>query len=229
MVSPSLFRLNADGSLDATFRPPPGLGNTTALALGADGKIALITLNAASFPQEYTLVRLNADGSQDAGFTPATFAGENFSNDVSAFVLAVQGDGKMLVAGNFYVSATVDATTLERFNTDGTIDPSFQLPPTGGPTVFNSLLPLANGQLLVGGAVTYRIGQDYVTRDISRLNADGSVDTTYNADTGNTQYAYALTPQPEPVSSSARNGGRKVAGEMINAVLPLRSGQDMRS
>ena len=68
-----LFRLNADGSFDASFQPPAfynasGLGGTiNTMALQPDGKI-LVGGNfqgANSIPKQ-ALMRLNADGSMDA-------------------------------------------------------------------------------------------------------------------------------------------------------------------
>ena len=85
-------RLNADGTLDATF--DPGLyGTVETLAVQADGKIlvggACLSLDGA---HNY-LVRLNADGSLDAGFNPGA--------DYEVNALGMRADGGILVGGLF--------------------------------------------------------------------------------------------------------------------------------
>jgi len=86
--------------------------------------------------------------------------------------LAVQNDGKILAAGTFETAR--GAEVLVRLNADGSLDSSF-LPQ--GPILYcTAILPLNNGQILVGGLAS-SAGDGFVRR----LNADGSVDATFNA------------------------------------------------
>src|SRR5439155_18365694 len=93
----NLVRLNADGTLDATFSPAAGTdAYVLSIAVQSDGKIlvgGLFTLVNGT-PRNY-LARLNADGTLDASFVPGS--GPNYL----VYSLAVQSDGKVLVGGAF--------------------------------------------------------------------------------------------------------------------------------
>jgi hypothetical protein len=94
-----LGRLNADGSIDATFDPgipaTPANLDINALALQTDGKILVggffSTLGGAA--TRNNLGRLNADGSLDTSFDPG-------AND-QVYALAMQADGKIVIGGEF--------------------------------------------------------------------------------------------------------------------------------
>jgi uncharacterized delta-60 repeat protein len=94
-----LFRLNADGSQDQSFFSTLGHKNRTrAIAIQPDGKI-FVGGGVDRSPQDplYFLNRLKTDGSVDTTFSSGI---GSFSNsDVDS--LAMQGDGKLLVGGQF--------------------------------------------------------------------------------------------------------------------------------
>jgi uncharacterized delta-60 repeat protein len=96
-ASPRVARLNADGSVDASFKPGSGPDDLVqSIAVQPDGKILLgggfVTVNGVA---RHGVARLNADGSLDTRF--------NNGAGASGYVwsVAVQPDGKVLVAGAF--------------------------------------------------------------------------------------------------------------------------------
>ena len=93
----------------------------------------------------------------------------------------VQTDGKVLVAGSFTKIDGATRTRLARFNGDGTLDTLF-VPPALTINIV-SLAQQADAKVLVGGDFTSVAGNAQRNRLI-RLNADGSLDTTFNP-TGN--------------------------------------------
>jgi len=108
----------------------------------------------------------------DTGFDPGA------NNTVGS--LAVQADGKILVGGGFTTLGAQTRSYLGRLNADGTVDSGFN-PGAGGTTYqpFVSALALqADGKILVGGSFTALGGQS--RNFIGRLNADGTVDTSFN-------------------------------------------------
>ena len=144
-------RLNADGSVDNSFNPGTN-GHVHAFAVQPDGKIvfggifnrfgptAAITRN--------RIARVNADGSLDTSFDPGA--------NINVYSLALQADGKILVAGYFTAlgGGTGTATPrskIGRINTDGTIDPAFD--PGANNTIFAMALQ-ADGKMLFGGYFT---------------------------------------------------------------------------
>jgi uncharacterized delta-60 repeat protein len=133
------------------------------------------------------LVRLNSDGTEDTAFT--TNLGTGFNDSV--LTIAVQSDGKILVGGGF---TSLNATTrnyLVRLNADGTVDTTFY---TNLGTGFNSLVTAlaiqSDGKILVGGFFT---SLNATTRNyMVRLNADGTVDTTFYTNLGTNAFNNAI-------------------------------------
>jgi uncharacterized delta-60 repeat protein len=165
-----IARLNADGSLDASFNPGAN-GTVYSIAIQADGKIVLggsfTTLGGQT--RNY-IARLNADGTLDAAFNPGAGSW--------VFSLAMQADGKILVGGIFTTLGGQTRNRIARINVDGSLDVSFNPDANGG---INSLAPQPDGKVLVGGGFTTMGGQ---TRNrIARLNADGSLDSGFNPGT----------------------------------------------
>jgi uncharacterized delta-60 repeat protein len=93
---PHIARLNADGSLDASFHAPDGLGtDLRGMALQPDGKIVVggyLNANGSSVP---IIVRLNNDGSLDKSFQVSGATGN------TVWGVRILPDGKILVAGRF--------------------------------------------------------------------------------------------------------------------------------
>ncbi|MCU1288841.1 MAG: hypothetical protein JWN60_1070, partial [Acidobacteria bacterium] len=160
----SLARLNADGSLDATFVPYFTSAQTiNAIAVQPDGKILIGAVNG------ITLRRLNADGSLDATFAPNLDASSSI-NDI--IVLA---NGQILVAGHIVDGEQV-IRRLAVFNQNGSINPVFDLLQPNN--TVNKILQQPDGDILVAGDFT-QIGS--VTRNrIARLTDEGRLDTSFN-------------------------------------------------
>ncbi len=168
-------RLNADGSLDATFVPTgTGLNNDVAdIVVQSDGKILVGgDFTAYNGTTRNYIVRLNADGSLDASFAPT---GTGLNNVVRALV--VQPDGKILVGGGFTDYNGTTRNRVTRLNADGTLDASFAPTGTGLNSTVLALSVQADGKILVGGAFTDYNG---TTRNrVTRLNADGTLDASF--------------------------------------------------
>ena len=97
--------------------------------------------------------------------------------------LAVQADGKILVGGSFTTLGGQTRNYIGRLNADGTLDSGFN-PGVGGAVGGNnasvsSLAVQADGAILVGGVFTTLAGQ--TRKYIGRLNADGTLDSGFNA------------------------------------------------
>ena len=172
-----IARLNADGSLDATFNPGSGAnGDVRALALQADGKVLLgggfTSINGALCNR---VARLNANGTLDAGFSSGSGANE------SVRALAVQGDGKILLGGYFTQINGMKRIRIARLNANGSVDTTFN--PGWGPNgPIYALAVQPDGKVLLGGSFSTVNGLS--RHHIARLNADGSLDATFNPGAG---------------------------------------------
>lgn len=128
------------------------------------------------------LVRLNADGTRDLDFAP-TVAGR-------AIAVAVQPNGQVLLGGDLNSVNGEAITNLARLNPDGTLDgvfvanarASLSSPRNIPPTSVYVLRVQPDGRVLVGG--NYLELNDENRRYLGRLNADGTLDTSF--DTGRT-------------------------------------------
>jgi uncharacterized delta-60 repeat protein len=177
-----IARINADGSLDAGFVPAGnGMNNPVyAIALQPDGKIVIgghFSMTSDQSVATGPVARLNADGSLDTGFAPVVFN----TGSPSVDAVAVQADGKILIGGNFTSVDGVVCGCMARLNADGTLDTGFDADP-GATGSLDGIIALADGKILIIGAFGSWNG---TTRwYVARLNADGSLDTSFNIGSG---------------------------------------------
>ena len=191
-----LARFNADGSEDLTFDDDGrthtdffGNGDEAkALALQADGKIIVAgsAYNNDANRNEFALARFNPDGSLDNSFDTDGRVTTDFSGEADyAMAVAVQPDGKIVVAGYSYNGSNYDFA-LARFTGEGNLDPSFDL---DGKVITDLTtqsdrayaLVLVGEKLLVVGEARNGSTYDFA---IARYNLDGSLDLTFNNDDG---------------------------------------------
>ena len=180
-------RLNPDGSLDISFDPGLAGSTVSCLAVQPDGKI-LVGGTASGGQRLLYLWRLNSDGSVDSNFTNNLASGPN--GTVNS--LALQPDGKILLAGSFSAVNGQSHANLVRLNGDGTLDSNFVA--SASSTVYCLALQ-PDGTLLVGGNFTTLNGQTH-TR-IGRFNGDGTVDTNFNATANSTVQCLLAQPDGE--------------------------------
>jgi len=104
--------------------------------------------------------------------------------DTSVFATATQPDGRIIIAGTFDNYNGTPRSGIARVNTDGTLDTSFD-PGTGLPLSTNNIYCLAlqpDGKVMIGGNFANFNGTP--RKNIARLNADGSVDISFDPGTG---------------------------------------------
>ncbi len=121
------------------------------------------------------IVRINVDGTKDDSFN----IGTGFNNQVNC--LSIQTDGKLLVGGSFTSYNGTVSKYLIRLNTDGSIDNTF-ITGSGFTQRVNTLAIQNDGKIIVGGNfISYN---SVSTKYITRLNNDGSIDSSFNIGTG---------------------------------------------
>ena len=176
VASNGVARLNADGSLDTTFNSGTGSnGQVDFVTVLSNGEI-LVTGTFSTFNgnARANIVRLTASGGVDTSFVPNLQTAGTFA--VSAAV--VQSDGKVVVPGSITASGSV---LLVRLGVGGGIDSTFDFG-TGANGTISALALQSDGKIVVGGSFSSING--VVINAIARINANGSVDTTFNPGTG---------------------------------------------
>lgn len=175
------------GSLDTTFGKvivPVGLGDDYAYAMAVqpDGKVVL----AGQTGSDIAVVRLTRDGAPDASFGQGGKAITDVSGSDVAYAVAVQPDGKIVVAGSAVVGGSGRDFVLVRYNPDGSLDSSFG---SGGKviTAFGTdsdqayaLLIQPDGKIVAGGESNQ--GGSGVDFALARYNPDGTPDSSFDAD-----------------------------------------------
>lgn len=172
-----IARLNANGELDTTFNPGTGVnGTVSAIILQPDGKLFVAGLFSSynGFPHS-RIAKLNADGSLDTSFNSA------FISTGTIIFIELQPDGKVLIAGSFSNIGGTSRNRIARLNANGSLDATFN-PGTGANGFVNAVALQPDGKIIIGGAFTSFNGTS--RNRIARLNANGSLDTSFNPGSG---------------------------------------------
>ncbi len=200
-----IARMNFDGSLDTTFNPGNGPdGYVSALALQSDQKIIA---GGGFFSYDGVphqgVTRINTDGSVDNTFNPGSGA-EGAVRAVGIYPATAGAEaGKIIIAGEFTGYNGTNINYIARLRTDGSLDtPSFGIG-TGPNGPVYAVAISASGKIAVGGDFTEFDGSP--RNGIAVLNADGSLDTTFNPGAGanNTVNAVAFQTDGKVVVGGA--------------------------
>jgi uncharacterized delta-60 repeat protein len=192
-----IARVNADGSPDATFVVGTGLSNTfnpnlitaNALAIQSDGKI-LVGGNFTHYNglAGNNIVRLNSNGSPDVTFMSGTGA------NGAVYSILIQSDGKIIIAGDFTSYNGTNIKKIARLNSDGTLDGTFN-PGTGPNLAIITSAIQPDGKIIIAGYFSTYNGT--ASNYFARINADGTLDGTFNIGTGVGGYVNSLAIQTD--------------------------------
>lgn len=244
----AIVRYNSGGSLDTTGFGSPNGYVTTDISNGDDevydaaiqlnGKIIVVgrSHNGSNF--DLAVARYNSNGSLDtAGFgSPNGYVTTAIgSGDDQGFAVAIQPDGKILVAGATWNSGTSHDIILARFNSDGSLDTTgfgipngYMITDIGGVHDYGRDVTIqADSKIVVAGQCRSGFYNDFVA---ARYNSDGNLDTTGFGNpngyvttdiSGVNDYGYSIVLQPDNklVVSGYSNGDFAVVRYNSNGSL----------
>jgi uncharacterized delta-60 repeat protein len=210
----ALTRINPDGALDNSWSGdglmadyyPDRRRNTgfNSIAVQKDGKV--VAVGFAAFPEylnnyNYYLARFNKDGTPDPQFIGAgreagkvvTKFGREPGRDAEALSVAIQPDGKILVAGMTHDLTTNSSDIIvARYLENGFLDITFgaegQVIIDRGKVITdmgsaveraNAIALQKDGKIIVGGVYGRMDGNDFA---LLRYNADGTLDQSFDQD-----------------------------------------------
>ncbi len=193
---PALVRYNSDGTLDSTFggdgivatNSSTNEDRLTALGIQSDVKIvaAGYTINAVT-GYDFLVTRYTTTGSLDSTFGSFGIVKTDIGiSDDRAFALAIQPDGKIVVAGSTN-TVTGYHLAVARYNKNGTLDNTFDtdgivVTDVGAGTGFISALAIqSNGRIVVAG---YSNNGTNDTFAAARYNSNGAMDNTFGTHGG---------------------------------------------
>ncbi|WP_415909472.1 delta-60 repeat domain-containing protein [Oleiharenicola sp. Vm1] len=199
---PYLARLNADGSLDTSYSPGPN-GAVYALYLKSDGKV----FAGGNFSVWKTDTTDTADDVSRAYFAEVDSTGAvgalNWNLNSTVYAITMQTDGRFLLGGSFTAINGASRAGLARISGTGTVDTGVN---PGVDGTVRAIAVQADGKILFGGGFTTiqmddgenddDDGDGTTTDDadrkrLVRLNADGSLDKTFNPAADNAVTALA--------------------------------------
>jgi uncharacterized delta-60 repeat protein len=186
-----LVRYKPDGSLDASFNGTgkvttafgSGVDEASDLALQSDGKLVAAGYSNNGFNYDFAVARYKTDGSLDTSFKGTGKVTTPFAlYDDLAYALALQPDGKLVVAGRSFNGSNADFA-LARYKPDGSLDTAFNgtgkvttaIGPSDDEAYGLALQP--DGKVVAAGLS--RNGSQTVFA-VARYNPNGSLDTSFN-------------------------------------------------
>ena len=209
--SKNIIRLNTDGTIDSSFNVGSGANYTIyAMTLQPDGKIIVGGyFDSINGTTRNEIARLNPDGSLDSSFNPAINRGG------VVLSLSLQPDGKIVVGGYISVNIGTNSSKIVRLNADGSADSSFN----SNIEVNNQINRVAlqpDGKILFGGYFTQVNGNNYY--GIARLNANGSIDTSFNSPAIQNTLVWAIALQSD---GKILIGGQIFIGDSFGGITRL--------
>lgn len=193
-----------DGKLTTDFGP--NSEEARAIAVQPDGKIiaAGYADNMTTSPitySDFALARYNSDGSLDDGSPSDSTPQDSFGNQGRVITdfnrwedrvndLAIQPDGKIVLAGYASLATGVHAFGMARYNPDGTLDNTFgslgkvttEFGPIRGEA--EAVAIQSDGKIVLAGHYYAALNEDHVA--LARYNPDGTLDN-YFGDSGKVQ------------------------------------------
>lgn len=167
-----------DGKIIASFEQ----GNTSfdAIAVQEDGKIIAAGQTFNGTNNSFAVARYYPNGTLDKSFGNNGRQITDFGNNAYATAVALQSNGKILVAGNL-----TSNFCIVRYNNDGNLDSSFNgngkvIVSSGYDNYGNSIALQSDGKIVF--TVTSFASNDYDSSSLKifRLNINGSADNTFS-------------------------------------------------
>lgn len=203
---------NMDGKVTTDFSSDE-VGN--AVAIQSDGKIVVAGSGNTSDGYDFAVFRYHANGVADTSFgingVVTTAMGE--LGDY-AYTIAIQSDGKIVVAGTSDIAGYDYSFALARYNADGSLDSSFgaggkvitQLPHSG----ISEIAIQPDGKIVAAGSTWDYSRSELLDFAVARYLPNGSLDTTFGVNgIVETDFAFSY----ERASSVAiQSDGKIVAG-----------------
>ncbi len=190
-----LFRYKSDGSLDSTYDNdgivtgvvlPAQNQYPYSIALQSDGKTVIAGTSYGPTDNDFVVLRFDTTGSLDLSFDGDGMTYTNFSGEDIAYGLAIQPDGKIVVAGqgnggnnDFIIARYLSNGTLDAaFDGDGKVTTDF------GNNSFDGATDVgiqSDGRIVVTGSssTSSSIGVDFA---VVRYMPNGALDLGFDSD-----------------------------------------------
>ena len=221
----AVYRRNADGTPDDSFDGDGAIGvggsgfdTGYAVLVQPDGKV-VVTGSETNAPS-LTVRRLTVAGQPDSSFSGdgvATVPGTL----PTSYALALQADGRVVVAGSIFRGPDDTDATVFRLGTDGSLDATFggaagAVVDLGGLDELDSLAITPTGQVVGTGYTS--VGEDAI---VAGFGANGALDASFGPGGvhlvvgGNSGWLTGAVVQPDGRILAVGDDGRSVAKPVV--------------
>lgn len=228
-ITGDISRLNTDGSVDNSFDgfslPFEAIVPQPDGTIIVGGPFSFGYVNSGSGTESHHGVfRLTSTGAHDRTFRSGLVSNEGGAGFSQVFALERLSDGRILVGGSLYTSASVNPVGVVRLNQSGTVDGSFSLSTVSSAYEFPRVIDLhlqPDGKIMVGGLFNQIGGLG--RNNIIRMHANGALDPAFVANTDGAirdvdvdgQGRVLIGGDFENVNGSARTGLARLLAETI--------------
>ena len=115
--------------------------------------------------------------------------------DDTVWSLALSTNGSVVIGGQFNTFNNYPRNHVARLDSSGNVDLTFDTSNLGLDGTVWAVAPQTDGKVVIGGDFTTVNG--FLRSRIARLNADGSLDTTFDPGLGANDTVYTLLVQPD--------------------------------
>lgn len=182
LISNNIARLNTDGSFDHLFNQRTGANGTVlATAVQSNGRTIIGgEFSRYNYQNAFNITRIKADGELDPSFNTGSGTNGNI------YTIAIQGNGKILIGGEFTSYNGNKCSNIARLNPDGSYDPTFRYVTANG--VVRKIFLDRTGKILIAGDFTRVNGISKTA--IARINERGLLDKKFSPDMDETACVY---------------------------------------
>jgi uncharacterized delta-60 repeat protein len=166
------IRLLPNGETDTSFRADRFISRVSEVIVQPDGKI----LVGGSFSSINELPYINLARLYSNGKLDTTFNTQNCMNG-TVETMALQPDGKLLIAGSFTQYFGVQGYRIARVNTDGSADTTFNPGIGGAGSTVEAIHLRPDGKIMLCGQFSFYNGT--TVGHLVLTNSDGTIDFSY--------------------------------------------------
>jgi uncharacterized delta-60 repeat protein len=223
-----IVRLNIDGTIDTTFIQPNVnylIGGTfyynppKSIIIQQEGIILGGYFTSYNGIPVNKLIRLNSDGSLDTSFNPSS-SGINSGLNQGVEAIVEREDGRLVIGGKFTFYNDARSHGIVFLNPDGDVNTAFHGIPEG--YYVDQIIEQPDQKVIFRGNFPFYGYVGIGINQIIRLNADETLDTTFNPDAGITSFKIvAIQADGRLIIAATNYNNSYYQGILINGIARL--------
>ncbi|MGC8886730.1 MAG: Calx-beta domain-containing protein [Verrucomicrobiia bacterium] len=196
-----------DYNAPTLFNPNPGANGTVlAVAIDHQGRSLIGGIfSGVNGVYRNKIARVLPGGGLDTTFNPGSGA-DDFISAIAVYPPGTTNAGKILIGGAFTSYNNVSRNGIARLNPDGSLDTSFNVGNGAQGGIVRAIAILPDEKIMIGG--DFQMFNSVPRAGIARLNANGTLDVSFNPGRGvnGTVWSLGIQGSAPIVVGDGRNG-----------------------